>query len=124
MAFMNSYRKGWALRYIREAKAEIQAAQKIPRLAPTLMLEALRKAQFAIYYSLGDPSSIERIIKSISSNGHGVEDPILKCLLEIDEMVEFLSEMPESNKEQVMRHVNELVSIASEIVELFTGEKA
>jgi len=124
MAFMNDYRKGWALRYIREAKAELQAAQKIPRLASTLMLEALRKAQFAIYYSLGDPSSIERIIKSISSNGHGISDPILRCLLEIDEMLEFLSEAPESNKEQVLRHINELVSIASEIVELFTGEKA
>ncbi|HEX69208.1 MAG TPA: hypothetical protein ENG10_02815 [Candidatus Bathyarchaeota archaeon] len=123
MAFMNNYRKGWALRYIREAKAELQAARKIPRLAPTLMLEALRKAQFAIYYSLGDPSSIERIVKSVSSNGHGVKDPILKCLLEIDEMVEFLSEAPELNREQILRHVNELISIASEIVELFAGEK-
>ena len=123
MAFMNNYRKGWALRYIREAKAELQAAQKLPRLAPSLMLEALRKAQFAIYYSLGDPSSIERIVKSVSSNGHGIKDPILKCLLDIDEMVEFLSEAPELDKKQVLRHVNELVSIASEIVELFVGEK-
>ena len=123
MAFMNNYRKGWALRYIREAKAELQAAQKLPRLAPSLMLEALRKAQFAIYYSLGDPSSIERIVKSVSSNGHGIKDPILKCLLDIDEMVEFLSEAPELDRNQVLRHVNELVSIASEIVELFVGEK-
>jgi len=123
MAFMNNYRKGWALRYIREAKAELQAAQKLPRLAPSLMLEALRKAQFAIYYSLGDPSSIERIVKSVSSNGHGVKDPILKCLLDIDEMVEFLSEAPELDRKQILRHVNELVSIASEIVELFVGEK-
>ncbi len=123
MAFMNNYRKGWALRYIREAKAELQAAQKLPRLAPSLMLEALRKAQFAIYYSLGDPSSIERIVKSVSSNGHGIKDPILKCLLDIDEMVEFLSEAPELDRKQILRHVNELVSIASEIVELFVGEK-
>lgn len=122
MGFINSYRKGWALRYIREAKAELRAAQKLPRLAPNLMLEALRKAQFAIYYSLGDPSSIERIVKSVSSNGHGVKDPVLKCLLEIDEMVEFLSEAPELNRE-TLRHVDELVSIASEIVELFVGEK-
>jgi len=123
MAFMNNYRKGWALRYIREAKAELQAAQKLPRLAPSLMLEALRKAQFAIYYSLGDPSSIERIVKSVSSNGHGIKDPILKCLLDIDEMLEFLSEAPELDRKQILRHVNELVSIASEIVELFVGEK-
>ena len=123
MAFMNNYRKGWALRYIREAKAELQAAQKLPRLAPSLMLEALRKAQFAVYYSLGDPSSIERIVKSVSSDGHGIKDPILKCLLDIDEMVEFLSEAPELDRNQILRHVNELVSIASEIVELFVGEK-
>ncbi|MCD6243365.1 hypothetical protein J7K06_06785 [Candidatus Bathyarchaeota archaeon] len=124
MAFMNNYRKGWALRYIREAKAEFQAAKKMPSLAPGLIVEALRKAQFAIYYSLGDPASIERIVKSISSNGHGVKDPILKCLVEIDEMMEFISELPESERGRALRHVNELIQIASEIVELFTGEKA
>ena len=123
MAFINNYRRGWALRYIREAKAELQAAQKIPRLASTLMLEAFSKAQFAIYYRLGDPSSIERIVKSISSNGHSIKDPVLRCLLEIDEMVEFLSEAPELNREKILKHVSELVSVASEIVELFVGEK-
>ena len=86
--------------------------------------QALRKAQFAIYYSLGDPSSIERIVKSTSSDGHKVKDPILKCLVEIDEMMELISELPESERRKAIGHVNELIQMASEIVELFTGEKA
>jgi hypothetical protein len=42
---MDGYRKGWALRYLREAKAELEAARKIPYMAPSLVLEAIRKAR-------------------------------------------------------------------------------
>ena len=42
---MDEYRKGWALRYLREAKAELEAAKKIPYMAPSLVLEAIRKAR-------------------------------------------------------------------------------
>ena len=48
---IDGYRKGWALRYLREAKAELSAAQKMPTIAPNLILEAMRKAQVAIYYT-------------------------------------------------------------------------
>jgi hypothetical protein len=55
---MNEYRRGWALRYLREAKAELEAARKIPYMAPSLVVEAIRKARNAIYYSLGEPAFI------------------------------------------------------------------
>jgi len=56
VSIAGDYRKGWALRYLREAKAELLAAQKTPSIAHSLILEAMRKAQAAIYYSLGDPA--------------------------------------------------------------------
>jgi hypothetical protein len=42
---MDKYRRAWALRYLREAKAELEAARKIPYMAPSLVLEAIRKAR-------------------------------------------------------------------------------
>jgi hypothetical protein len=42
---MDQYRKGWAFRYLREARAELEAAQKIPYMAPSLVLEAIRKPE-------------------------------------------------------------------------------
>jgi len=121
---INHYRRGWALRYIREAKAELLAAKKTPRLASSLILEALRKARFAVYYSLGDPASIEMIVHKASSNGHEVKDPILKFLVEIEQMVQFFSEVPDFEYEKTIEYVSNLIQTASDIVELFTGEKA
>jgi len=60
---MDYYRRGWALRYLREAKAELEAARKIPYMAPSLVLEAIRKARSAIYYSLGEPAFIEILLR-------------------------------------------------------------
>ena len=124
MSMMNSYRKGWALRYLREAKAELNAAQKAPYMAPSLILEALRKAQAAIYYSLGEPTFIASIVHETLYTKQLIEDPILKFLVEIERTVQQVSQRPRSDSERVMEQVNDLVQLASEIVGLFAGESA
>jgi len=121
---MNNYRKGWALRYLREAKAELTAAQKTPYLAPSLVLEAVRKAQAAIYYSFGDPASIEVIIHQTLQRKQPIEDPILRFLVEIERTVQQIAQTPRSESEKVIEQVDDLIQMASEIVELFTGESA
>jgi methylase of polypeptide subunit release factors len=121
---MNDYRKGWALRYLREAKAELTAAQKTQYMAPSLIFEALRKAQAAIYYSLGEPTFIATIVHETLYTKQFVEDPILKFLVEIERMVQQTAQKPRLDSETVMEQVNGLVQLASEIVELFTGESA
>ena len=118
----DNYRKGWALRYLREAKAELTAAQKTPYMAPSLILEALRKAQAAIYYSLGEPTYIATIVHETLYTKQLVEDPILKLLVEIERTVQQIAQRPRSDSGKMMEQVNDLVQIASEIVELFTGE--
>ena len=124
MPLINDYRKGWALRYIREAEAELTAAQKTPYMAPGLILEAMRKAQAAIYYSLGDPPSIEAIVRQTVFKKQLVKDPVLRCFVEIELTVQEVAQVPESDLEKAMKQADEIVQIAVDIVKLFTGERA
>ncbi|MGQ9544272.1 MAG: hypothetical protein ACUVQX_00655 [Candidatus Bathycorpusculaceae bacterium] len=120
---MDEYRKGWAHRYLREAKAELEAARKMPYMAPTLLLEAIRKARNAIYYSLGEPAFIEIVIREAAERTQTINDPLLKFLVEIEEVVQQLAQMGEVNGESAMKKADNLVQLASDIVETLTGEK-
>ena len=124
MADISEYRKGWALRYLREAKAELLAAEKTPSIAHSLILESMRKAQAAIYYSLGDPAFIESIVyQTFYNDEQGSNEPILKCLIEIERTIQKLSQTPDSEIPNTIQYVDDMMEIASDIVELFTGEK-
>jgi hypothetical protein len=124
MPFINGYRKGWAIRYLREAKAELIAAQKTPYMAASLILEAMRKAQAAIYYSLGDPASLEAVVRQTILQKQSIKDPVLRCLVEIEKAVQEAVQTPGSNKEKAFQQADDLVQIASDIVKLLTDEKA
>lgn len=120
---MDEYRKGWALRYLREAKAELEAARKLPYIAPSLLLEAVRKARNAIHYSLGEPAFIENIIKETDGETHAIGDPVLRCLVGVEETVQRLMNLEEGDGVAVMKKADNLIQLASEIVETLTGEK-
>ncbi len=122
---MDGYRKGWALRYLREAKAELAAARKMPYMAPSLVLEAVRKARNAIYYSLGDPAFVEIVVREAAdkTRTQTVDDPVLKCLVEIEEMVHQLARLEEMDGDRAMKQADNLVQLASDIVETLTEEK-
>lgn len=124
MSSIGSYRKGWALRYLREAKAELIAARKTPSIAHSLVLEAMRKAQAAIYYSLGDPAFIESIVyQSLSTQPQLKNEPTLKCLIEIEKTIQKLSHTSDSQLPETIDEANNVMQVASDIVELFAGEK-
>jgi hypothetical protein len=108
---------------LREAKAELEAARKLPYMAPTLVLEAIRKARNAIYYSLGEPAFVEIVIREASEKTQALSDPILKFLVQIEEMVQQLAQMGEVNGEITMKKADNLIQLASDIVETLTGEK-
>ncbi|MEM2147807.1 MAG: hypothetical protein QXJ94_04305 [Candidatus Bathyarchaeia archaeon] len=120
---IDPYRRGWALRYLREAKAELEAARKMPYMAPSLILEAIRKARNAIYYSLGEPAFIENVVRENIEKPQEGNDPILKCLVEIEEMLQQLAQLEEVNEEKAMKQADSLIQLASEIVEAVIGEK-
>jgi len=123
---MDPYRRGWALRYLREAKAELEAAKKMPYMAPSLVIEAIRKARNAIYYSLGEPAFIEIAVREAAekTQPQAINDPLLKWLIEIEEMIMQLAQLEGVDGEKAMKQANNLVELASDIVETFTGEKA
>jgi hypothetical protein len=120
---MDEYRKGWALRYLREAKAELEAARKIPYMAPSLLLEAIRKARNAIYYSLGEPAFIETLIRDEVRKTKPTNDSVLRFLVEIEQIVQQLTQLEEVNGEAILKQADTLVQIAADIVETLTEEK-
>jgi hypothetical protein len=120
---MDEYRKGWALRYLREAKAELEAARKIPYMAPTLVLEAIRKARNAIYYSLGEPAFIEVLIREEIAKTPQTNDSVLKFLMEVETIVQQISQIEEVNGDVMMKQADSIVDVATDIVETLTQEK-
>ncbi len=123
MTMIDGYRKGWALRYLREARAELSAARKMPYMAPSLILEAMRKAQVAIYYTLGEPAFIETIVIQTVGKKQAITDPVLRCLVEIERTIQEFSQTEDVEVNKAIQHGGDMVQIASEIIELFTGEK-
>jgi len=123
VSMINDYQKGWALRYLREAKAELIAAKKSTYMAPSLILEAVKKAQAAIYYSLGDPISIETIVHQTMHKKQLVDEPILKCLVEIERTIRNVARTAESGRKKTFKQASDLIQTATDIVELFTGER-
>jgi hypothetical protein len=120
---MDDYRKGWALRYLREAKAELEAARKIPYMAPSLVLESIRKARSAIYYSLGEPAFIEVLLREEVRKATPANDSLLRFLMEIEGTVQQLAQLEEVNSEAVMKQADTLIQIATDIVETLTEER-
>ncbi len=120
---MDEYRKGWALRYLREAKAEMEAARKIPYMAPSLVLEAIRKARNAIYYSLGEPAFIEILIREEVMKKPATNDAVLRFLIELESIVQQISQLEEVNGDAMMKQADSIVEIATNIVETVTQEK-
>ena len=120
---MDEYSKGWALRYLREAKAELEAARKIPYMAPSLVVEAIRKARNAIYYSLGEPAFIEILIREEVMKNPQTNDSVLRFLIEVETIVQQLSQLEEINGDAMMKQADSIVDIATDIVETLTQEK-
>ena len=121
---MDDYRRGWALRYLREAKAELQAARKMPYMAPSLVLEAARKARNAIYYSLGEPAFVEIVVRETAEKMQTpINDPLLKFLVEIEMMFQQLAQAEEVDSEKVMKQADDLVRLASDVVEALTSAR-
>ena len=121
---MDDYRKGWAVRYLREAKAELIAAKKTPYMAAGFIMEALTKAQAAIHYSLGDPAVIAPIVQETLQTTSNVKEPILNFLVEIEKALQQMAQCATVDNEKTIEHVNDIIEFTSEIVELFGGESS
>jgi hypothetical protein len=121
---IDKHQKGWALRYLREAEAELSAARKMPYLSPSLILDAVRKAQSAIYFSLGEPSHIRSIVNQTILGEVVTEDPALRLLVDIERKVQKMFQTSELDPDKAIKEAYNLINTASDIVKLFTDEKS
>ncbi|MBS7644290.1 hypothetical protein KEJ26_06940 [Candidatus Bathyarchaeota archaeon] len=123
---IDDYRRGWAFRCLREANADFQMAEKtgVQMVAVSLAILAMRKAQTAIYYALGDPIFLNAVVHQIEPTKAPVEDHTLRLLTRIEHFISVRSEMPESlSKEMALKEARYLIELASELVEFLTSHK-
>jgi len=119
---VDEYRKSWALRYLREAINEINMAKRNSG-AFDLILDAVRKAQTAIYYSLGEPTFIERIVEESLERMLPAENPILQFLIGIERSIKRLENTEISSRSDlIVKESDKIISIASKIVDILISE--
>ena len=122
---MDEYRRGWALRYLREARTEFVKAEEnpIPSVSVSFALVSMKKAQTAIYYSLGDPEQLSFIVSEAMREKERTKNALMLLLVQIEQFIHNNSEMAETLKKDVaLREAKQLVDIASGIVELMIGK--
>jgi len=116
---IDEYRKTWALRYLREAKADLAAAETSP-IASTrvhLSLLAMRKMQTAIYYSLGDPSSLSFLVATALSEEAKDPDAPLDFLAQVEWLIQIRSVKANvSEKEDALTEAKQLMKMTLTIV--------
>ena len=123
---VDSYKKGWALRYLREARADLLTAEKspVPIMAVSIAVLAMTKAQAAVYYVLGDPIYLGPMIQFIAEEGGPPCDSLLNLLIKIERIVRVRNDRPESlTKAEALREASRIIEVATDIVELVTGKK-
>lgn len=116
-------RKAWALRYLREARAELEAAKKMPYMAKSLIFEAIIKARKAIHYSLGEPPFIENLLKEAGEQKKKIMDPVLNFLLEIEETAQTLEQLEEPDNAKIKEQTENFLQLTSNIVKTLTWEE-
>lgn len=118
---LDDYRKGWALRYIREARYDLRAYKKISQ-SHNLIIDATRKAQIALYFSLGYPPSIKNMVNELSDRIYDKENPILRYLIEIEHFLQKIESVKIQDSVEAINKANEIIQTVSSITNLLVSE--
>jgi hypothetical protein len=121
MLTINIDRKSWAKRNLRESRVDLMIAEKIrsPYVESELAISAMRKAQMAIYYLLGDPYVIGPKIYQFVAENRPAQDPLLRFLMALERRISFrMATIASAPKEELIREANFFIDTASEILSL------
>ena len=121
---IDEYRKVWSIRYLRESRADLVKAEEIPipDVSVNFALVSMKKAQTALYYSLGDPEHLAFVVKEAMEEGEGTKDPLMLLLIQIEWLIHTRHDMAESlRKEVIVEDAKQLLNVASDIVDLMVG---
>jgi hypothetical protein len=116
---IDEYRKTWALRYLREAKADLAAAETSPIASTSvhLSLLAMRKMQTAISYSLGDPSYLSFLVADALSEEANGSDVPMDFLSQVEWLIQIRSAKASvSDKEDALTEAKQLMKMTLQIV--------
>ena len=110
---------------MREAEADLSIAEATssPALQASLALVAMRKMQRALYYSLGDASTVAFLVASALREGVPVGDAILRLLAHLEWLIQIRS-IPagDATLGDALREAQQVQVIASTIVTRLVSE--
>jgi len=123
----DEYRRAWALRYAREAGVDLALARQAVSIASVRDLStiALRKAQLAIQYALGQPEYLDVLVSEVLLGRTSSREPLLNLLLKVKAAVRDMSDPQSSlNKETIVAMTETMVNASTDVVEAVIGEEA
>jgi len=116
---VDEYRKSWVLRYLREARADLEVAEETPYVEPDPLVEALKKTQLALQYLLGEPLIINRIVQATALSEEEIKDPALQLLVEVKEALNRALNVREKARESMIEYAEGILNLVSEVAALF-----
>lgn len=118
---LDEYRANWALRYLREAEADLSIAEQnpIPAVSISFALLAMRKSQTAVYYSLGNPEYLAPLVEKNMTNEKTIKDVLMRILVQMEQLIQRSSGVAETlNKNLVIEEAKRFVEMSSGMVKL------
>ena len=116
---VDEYRKSWVLRYLREARADLEVAEETPYIEPDPLVEALKKTQLALQYLLGEPPLVNGIIQGVVLSEEEVKDPALQILVEVKEALSRAVNVRGKDRKSMIEYAEGILNLVSEVAALF-----
>jgi len=111
--------KSWALRYLREAEADLSLAKECDsiELVKELSAISIRKAQLALQYAFGDPTIMEYILEEALVKNALRKEPFIRLMEKINILVKKTVE-PQFNlgKDKILALAEKTLEASSTIV--------
>ncbi|MBS7658975.1 MAG: hypothetical protein QW487_05205 [Candidatus Bathyarchaeia archaeon] len=88
-SILDEFMKSWALRYLREAEADLSLAKECDsiELVKELSAISMRKAQLAIQHVFGDPNTMEYMLEEALTKGFLRKEPLIRLMEKINILI-------------------------------------
>lgn len=118
---IDDYRLNWCFRYLREAKADYECSKLVKRRSTCINLcsTALRKAQTAVLYALGEPTQVYNSIVAVLEGRVEADEPLIRALTSMERFIRGFIDGAESiPRESLIRMTGEHISITEKLVKM------